>query len=377
MASPTRMPLAACDSGRRDRAIWQLLESAGLLHYEYLPAPVEVLASLVGLTRTGELVARCLAHARMTLIATITSLTLGAALGLAIGLLPTMRIYVVASIDFLRAIPAVALVPVAVIAFGPSVTTELMLVTYAALWPVVLCTAAGVAAMHPRQYDIARMLHLSRLTTIRKIVIPAAVPAWLIGARLSAVIALLVSIVAEMLMIMRGLGGGLVQSLNALAPARMWAYVLVCGVIGFALNALLGRAVRLVLPGSPANADGDIRSGPGCCPTARVVSARIAAPGRVVGDLAAARTQRLGVLSVTEGMGDGNWLASCLGHADARCHADAFNFRTRVRVGHRDRRHRRRGDWRVALASTALSLHRSTSWPRYRPPQLCQSPPCC
>ena len=180
--------------------VWQLVESAGLLNYEYLPAPLEVLAAAAKLIQTGELVNAVSHTLRITLTAATLSMVLGAALGLAIGLLPKLRIYLVASIDFLRAIPAAALVPVTVMAFGPSATTELMLVVYAALWPVVLCTAAGAASVHPRQYDVAQMLHLSRSATIHKIVIPAAVPAWLIGARLCAVIALLVSIVAEMLM---------------------------------------------------------------------------------------------------------------------------------------------------------------------------------
>jgi ABC-type nitrate/sulfonate/bicarbonate transport system permease component len=74
-----------------------------------------------------------------------------------------------------------------------------------------------------------------------------------VGARLAAVIGLLVAIVAEMIMYPRGLGGGLIESLNALAPARMWAYALVCGLVGFLLNAGLRRMVRLALPGSPAN----------------------------------------------------------------------------------------------------------------------------
>jgi hypothetical protein len=91
------------------------------------------------------------------------------------------------------------------------------------------------------------------VTTVRKIVIPAAAPAWLVGARLAAVIGLLVAIVAEMIMYPRGLGGGLIESLNALAPARMWAYALVCGLVGFLRNAGLRRMVRLALPGSPAN----------------------------------------------------------------------------------------------------------------------------
>jgi sulfonate transport system permease protein len=238
--------------------LWQLSGWIGLLHYEYLPAPLEVLKATADLARTGELINDVAHTLSVTLAAAGMTLTVGAAVGLAVGVSPTARRYVVPSIDFLRTIPAVTLVPVAVVTFGPSTTTELILAVYAALWPVVLCTAAGTSAVHPRQYDISRMLHLSRSTTIRKIVIPASAPAWLVGARLSAVTALLVSIVAEMIMSPRGLGGGLVESLNALAPARLWAYALLCGAIGFALNALLGCAVGLVLPGSPASARHDI-----------------------------------------------------------------------------------------------------------------------
>ena len=237
---------------------WQMLVSTKLLDYEYLPAPSEVVTALVVLVKSGELVADLAHTLGVALLAAAITLTLGGALGLAIGLLPTLRRYVIASIDFLRTIPAVALVPVAVLTLGPAVTTELILAVYAALWPIVLNTAGGVAAVHPRQYDVARMFHFSPATTVRKIVIPAAVPAWLVGARLAAVIGLLVAIVAEMIMYPRGLGGGLIESLNALAPARMWAYALVCGVVGFLLNAGLRRAVRLALPGSTASPGRDV-----------------------------------------------------------------------------------------------------------------------
>ena len=79
------------------------------------------MASLAELARTGELVDDVSHTLAMTLIATVTALIFGAVLGLALGLLPTMRNYVVASIDFLRAIPAVTLIPVAMISLGPSV----------------------------------------------------------------------------------------------------------------------------------------------------------------------------------------------------------------------------------------------------------------
>lgn len=233
-------------------AVWQLLASTGPLDYEYLPSPGELLAALVTLASSGELAADLTHTLGVTLTAAAVTLSLGAALGLAIGLVPALRRNLTAPIDFLRTIPAVTLVPVAVLTFGPTAVAELLLAVYAGLWPVVLSTAAGVAAVHPRHHDLARMLGLSTAATVRKIVMPATVPAWLVGARLAVVIGLLVAIVAEMLMYHRGLGGGLVESLNALAPDRMWAYALVCGLVGYLLNALLRRAIRPALGAGPA-----------------------------------------------------------------------------------------------------------------------------
>jgi ABC-type nitrate/sulfonate/bicarbonate transport system permease component len=66
-----------------------------------------------------------------------------------------------------------------------------------------------------------------------------------------------VAIVAEMIMYPRGLGGGLTESMHVLAPARMWAYAVVCGTLGVLLNAALRRAVGLALPGAPAQSLGD------------------------------------------------------------------------------------------------------------------------
>ena len=253
MSSRTAIPLGGLVVPAAAIVCWQVLKAAGLLDYEYLPSPRDVLAALGELARSGEL-ARDVAHTLgVAAFSAGMAMILGAALGFAIGFIPMVRRYAMASVDFLRTIPAVALVPVAVLTFGPIPSTEVVLATYAALWPIVLHTAAGVAAVHPRQYDVARMLHFGPLTTLRKIVIPAVVPAWLVGARMAAIIAVLVAVVVEMIMYPRGLGGGLIESLHALAPARMWAYALVCGIVGALLNAGLRQGVRLALPGNPVH----------------------------------------------------------------------------------------------------------------------------
>ena len=187
----------------------------------------------------------------VALAAAAIALTVGAVLGLAIGLASRWGRWVTATIDVARTIPAVALVPAAVLTIGPTARTELLLAAYAALWPVLMTTAGGVAAVHPRQYDVARMLHLSPSQRCARSSSRPQRPAWLVGARLALIIALLVGIVVEMLLYQRGLGGGLVESFNALAPDRMWAYALVCGVIGFVLSVGLRRAVARALPGRP------------------------------------------------------------------------------------------------------------------------------
>lgn len=232
---------------------WQLLVSTGVLNYAYLPTPVEVGESLVALAASGELAADLAHTLAIVVLAAVLALALGGALGFAIGSLPPVRTYFMASVDFLRTIPAVALLPVALLQFGPGPGTELILATWAAQWPVLVNTAGAVATVPARLHDVARTLRLTRARTVRSIVLPAVLPAWLAGARVAAMIALLVTVVAEMIMTPEGLGGGLNQSMQALDPARMWAYALICGIVGALLNATLRRAVRIGLPGSPAN----------------------------------------------------------------------------------------------------------------------------
>jgi ABC-type nitrate/sulfonate/bicarbonate transport system permease component len=98
--------------------------------------------------------------------------------------------------------------------------------------------------VHPIKRDVARTFRLSRAETLRKIVFPVAMPSVLVGARLSVVTALVVSIVAEMLISPNGVGYGLVFSQQALQPGDMWAYAVVAGIMGYLLNVVLVQIVR-------------------------------------------------------------------------------------------------------------------------------------
>lgn len=256
MARPSRHVRAGLVVPLAIVTAWQVLVDVGALALDFLPAPDEVLTALAHEITSGELTGH-LAHTLLvTVAATGVAMIIGGALGLGFGLVPALRINAGASVDFLRTIPAVALMPIAMLSIGPGPLTQLLLAAWAAQWPILINTAGAVAGVHPRLYDVGRMLRFSPATTLRKIVVPALVPAWLVGGRLATIVALHVTITAEMVMAPEGLGGELVQSLDGLNVPRVWAYAVTCGIVGGLLNAALRRLVRHAQPAGAAQQAG-------------------------------------------------------------------------------------------------------------------------
>ncbi len=230
-------------------ALWQLLVATGVLEFDYLPSPTEVGGALADEISSGALLSAAGYTIGIAVLASAIAIVVGVAIGLAVGLVAPVRDNTMASLDVLRTLPVVALMPVALLVWGAGSQTEIIVATYAAVWPILLNTAGGVRAVHPRLHEVSRTFRLNRAEKMRKIVLPAAIPAILVGCRLAVVNALVIAIVAEMLVSSKGLGWSLVQAQQALQPSTMWGYAVACGVIGFAFNALLVRGVRVAFPG--------------------------------------------------------------------------------------------------------------------------------
>jgi ABC-type nitrate/sulfonate/bicarbonate transport system permease component len=234
-------------------AVWQLVAGLGLFSIDYLPTPVDVVGALGDLIRDGSLAADLGHTLGVTLVAATLAIAIGTGLGLAVGLTGWFDRLFTASFNVLRTVPLVALMPLALLIWGPAAKTEIIVAVYAAIWPMLVNAAGGVRAIHPRLHDVARTFRFSRARTVRTVIVPAAMPALLVGARLSVITALVVAIMGEMLINPQGLGWGLVRTQTGLQPEQMWAYAVVCGAIGYMLNVLLVRTVALALPGSSAS----------------------------------------------------------------------------------------------------------------------------
>jgi sulfonate transport system permease protein len=226
--------------------VWQLAVGTRIVHFTYLPSPAQVVAAFGHLQDLGPAIAHTL---EVTLLASVIAIAVGVVLGAAIGLVAVVGRYSLASIDVLRSIPVTALMPIALLIWGTSTKTEVIVATYSALWLILLNTVGGVQAVNSRLYDVAATFRLTRLDVFRKLILPSAMPAILVGARLAIIGALIVAIIGEILVNPEGLGWQLIAAQNALQPAQMWAYVIIIGVLGMASNSLLVRAVRWAMPG--------------------------------------------------------------------------------------------------------------------------------
>lgn len=224
--------------------LWELLIDTKVIDFQYMPPPSDIVTGFRELVSSGEMGRAVLHTTESALLSSAIGMLIGIALGAAVGLLNGVRIYTSGSIDVLRTVPTVALMPVALLVWGAGMKSEIIVATYAATWPMLINTAAGVRGVHPVKRDVARTFRLSRPDVLRKVVFPVATPAILVGARLAVVNALVVAIVAEMLISPYGIGYGLVFAQQSLHPEQMWAYAVVAGIIGYLANVALMQMVR-------------------------------------------------------------------------------------------------------------------------------------
>lgn len=176
----------------------------------------------------------------------------GLLLGIVIGSVPALRAVTSSTIEFLRPIPSVALIPLAVLRYGTGRQATLLLVVYASFWQVLVQVLHGVADIDPVARDTARSYRLGRLHQVRYLVWPTALPYAVTGIRLATSVALVLAITGELVIGTPGLGKEIAVAQTSGAAPAMYALVVVTGVLGVAANLVTRAAERRVLAWHPA-----------------------------------------------------------------------------------------------------------------------------
>jgi len=210
----------------------------------FRPIIMTTMAALFGAFRDGSL----LIATRDTLISAFAGFSIGGAVGLAFGIaLGISHIFdrlMEVTIESIRPIPSIALLPIALIALGFGYRMEIVIVAFACLWPILILSRAAVNGIEPRLMEVSRALRLSPVDRVRKIIIPAALPRIFLAFRLAAGIALIVAVTVEIAINPIGLGAGIMTAQQALMPDLMLAYLLWIGIVGYLLNSGLVIAQR-------------------------------------------------------------------------------------------------------------------------------------
>ncbi len=232
--------------------VLELLPRVGLVSPRYLPPFSEMMRALYAEARTDTFWSALADTVQSWVLGLAIAMVLGVVVGLVIGSVPVLRSLTASTIEFLRPIPSVALIPLAVLLFGTRMQSALLLIVYASFWQVLIQVLYGVRDVDPVVADTARSYRFGPMSMLRHVVWPTALPYIITGLRLAATVALVLAITAELVIGNPGLGKEIAVAQSSGAFAAMYALVIVTGVLGVLVNVLARMLERRVLSWHPS-----------------------------------------------------------------------------------------------------------------------------
>lgn len=234
-------------------AIWQIVGDQGSFSF---PPPNTWVESIVSLTASGRLLPALGSTLLAFALGLALAVLLGVAGGIAIGSLPRLDRAVSPVLEFFRTLPAPVYVPLAALLLGSTLIMGAGVVAAAAIWPILLNTIAGVRAIPPVRFDTARVLRLGPVATVFKVLIPSVATATAIGLRVAVPIALIVTLLVDILGSGMGAGRILLERQQSYDASGVFGLLLVIGAFGYFLNLGMAAAERRLLRNwSDASAD--------------------------------------------------------------------------------------------------------------------------
>ena len=175
------------------------------------------------------------------------AVVVGVVAGMALGLSRPARLASEPVVEFLRALPAPALIPFALLLFGTGTNSKVFIIALGTVWPILLNTIDGVRGLESQQLDMARSYRIPPRSTLLHIILPAASPRIFAGMRTSLSIGIILMVISEMVASDNGLGYFILQSQRGFEIPEMWTGIVVIGVLGYVLNWLFLRVEARVL----------------------------------------------------------------------------------------------------------------------------------
>jgi len=245
--APRTSPLVAVSVFAAVIGLWEAGSRTGVIPPLVLPAPSEAFAALVSLFDNGLLWKHLGASLQRLVVGWTLGTLLGIAVGFAIGLFSIARAGLAPVVAAIFPIPKIALLPLFVIWFGIGEGSKVATILFGTFFPTVVATYGGVDNVDRNLIRMAQSFGLSRLSIVRKIILPGALPAILPGFRISAAIAIVLLVAAEMIGAEFGIGAYILLAGSLMNTDELVAGVAILSVMGLTVNWLIGRAERFLL----------------------------------------------------------------------------------------------------------------------------------
>lgn len=226
---------------------WELLPVTGLVNARFMPPASEAIGGLIsnfGLTDFWVAVGDTM---RAWALGMIIAVVLATVLGFIIGSSTFLRRFTNSTIEFLRPVPSVALIPLAVLLLGTDIESALMLIVYACFWQVLIQVLYGVADVDSVAMNTARSYGLGPVARIRYVIFPTALLYVMTGVRLAAAVALILAITAGLIIGTPGLGAEISRAQSGGNYVSMYALVLATSLLGVLVNLVMRMIERKIL----------------------------------------------------------------------------------------------------------------------------------
>jgi sulfonate transport system permease protein len=223
---------------------WEGAVDAGLATGRLMPPPSRVLATLWDLSRTGEL----WVHVNATLWRVVAGFVIGAAAGTVFGALAgasrVARDVMDPTLQALRAVPSIAWVPLFLLWLGIFEASKIALIAVGVFFPVYLGVAGAIEGLDRKLVEVGRVFRLSGYGLVRRVMLPAVLPSWIIALRSGLGLGFMFVVAAEFMGASEGLGYLLVDGQQMGRPDRILAAIIAFALLGKACDAALVAATR-------------------------------------------------------------------------------------------------------------------------------------
>jgi len=225
-------------------AIWQAVATVGVLRPGLVPPPGRIAVQLIDLFQRGEAQQALVASTRRVLLGVILGVTAATPIGLLLGWYSLPRAMFEPLLNFFRALPPIALIPLIIVYLGIGENARVFVLTWSSFFVSVIVIYEGTVALDPIYVRAARVLGASEREVLTKVVFPLTIPLVLIAVRLSIAVSWGTLIASELLAAQTGIGAMMNDAANFFQIPKIYAGIVLIGTMALVMDRI-GRAMML------------------------------------------------------------------------------------------------------------------------------------